>query len=1062
MGGYKFRRIAALLVISLVLSLIGAGAGSAEPRPPSALEPPTVLEKGDKNLALLPSQGLGENDDPRDPSTFARATRRMIEATWNIDLPDPAGIESESVPSSSFVVKGTIRSAMPAGDINGDGLPDVLSIEYSSVDYSRKIVALNGFDGSELWTYSRDSYDGFPLPVGDLTGDGAGDVLFVSYTIEWGNGPCYGTLVAFACAGGYDYTWSYELRSGPTGDLVWSRDWDGENTFTWAVGYPFPAFAFVGLSTYTNALVLPIVSGDHSGDGLPDLIINRYDRASAFTGQGAFVLVGGAFTGQGAPIYTTTADLLNGVKGETFHSVGPVGSWAMLLPAGNAVGDESVDLLWQRSTPLPYVYSYASLVLASAYAVATETITQADMIDGDTLQTIWSTQRGNAVYYPLLEDLTGDGRADIFLVDLGTQACLWTYETSTCSPSAKHGVIGGSDGALRWQGDGWIYPNVIGSVGGEPGQDLLIISSDYSYNQQTISSKRVDGATGNTLFETHVSGETETGYESTYVAVLGGDADGDGVDDIRINRSTYSSVESHSVAIESGRDGETIFTKALDTPSYYWVGWDPDADGLTDLAAFSIQIVSGDTQIDISSVDVPSGLVTWERTDSHPGYFYAGIFRIGDQSGAGGDDFIYSRTTWDPPLSRFDSLDGATGAVRWGYGDVLPTSTSTAEDEPAPPLDDPENDQRDNALVMTDLPYTDSQNTITATMESDERSPCQLHKSVWYSYTPLQDETVVADTFGSDFDTALAVYDASNLHAAKVCNNDMGATTQSEIFFEAKAGTTYLFQVGGFYWESGDLVFNARVFNSQPSEDWVWPALDDASIRPGVRIYLSDIGWCTANFVFRGTGPRSDTLYLGTAGHCANSFIGTTVRLSPKYDYFTDEAGPVIGRVAYSSFKELGPTDNDFALIQIDEAHKPHVHPALLHYGGPTGLKPASELKIGDRVLTYGSTPLRADVAETNRREGYVVGIDEWTSQSYLFTPGVFGDSGSPVLHSDGSALGILVTIGFVPPAWNGATHLEMAKDFASSVGWNVELQTWCILDVGLFPNLNSSSTGAC
>jgi hypothetical protein len=104
--------------------------------------------------------------------------------------------------------------------------------------------------------------------------------------------------------------------------------------------------------------------------------------------------------------------------------------------------------------------------------------------------------------------------------------------------------------------------------------------------------------------------------------------------------------------------------------------------------------------------------------------------------------------------------------------------------------------------VIPSLPFSASQNTSTAhTSASDPRSACTgtvtvLGHTVWYVFTADENITITADTFGSDYDTALSVLTLSgNTFTEVACNDDFG-NPQSQVSFSASAGTTYYFMIG--------------------------------------------------------------------------------------------------------------------------------------------------------------------------------------------------------------------------------------------------------------------------
>jgi len=125
----------------------------------------------------------------------------------------------------------------------------------------------------------------------------------------------------------------------------------------------------------------------------------------------------------------------------------------------------------------------------------------------------------------------------------------------------------------------------------------------------------------------------------------------------------------------------------------------------------------------------------------------------------------------------------------------------------------PSNDNFASRTTVTSLPYQDSQNTVDATKEPGEPDPTcgPIGKTVWYQFTPSSDVVLRADTRGSDYDTLLSVWTGAALGSLTEVNcGDDFLDFESRVLFEAKAATTYLFQVGGFGDEGGSLVFRLR------------------------------------------------------------------------------------------------------------------------------------------------------------------------------------------------------------------------------------------------------------
>ena len=138
----------------------------------------------------------------------------------------------------------------------------------------------------------------------------------------------------------------------------------------------------------------------------------------------------------------------------------------------------------------------------------------------------------------------------------------------------------------------------------------------------------------------------------------------------------------------------------------------------------------------------------------------------------------------------------------------------------APPP--PPNDNFAAAVVVPTLPSQFTAITNSATLEPGEPNApicagttLPIGNTVWYSFTPGATTPVTVDTFGSNFDTLLAVYTTSALPLPLTpdvaCNDDAGGTVQSQVSFLATAGTTYHVQVGGFNSAFGNLTVHFTV-----------------------------------------------------------------------------------------------------------------------------------------------------------------------------------------------------------------------------------------------------------
>lgn len=229
-----------------------------------------------------------------------------------------------------------------------------------------------------------------------------------------------------------------------------------------------------------------------------------------------------------------------------------------------------------------------------------------------------------------------------------------------------------------------------------------------------------------------------------------------------------------------------------------------------------------------------------------------------------------------------------------------------------------------------------------------------------------------------------------------------------------------------------------------------WPALEEATIRPGVQV-LTPMGAgaaeCTSNFLFR--TPDNATLYLGVAAHCFGEDPAEAVPLGTQVDIVATDGTPIsnAGKVAYNGWA-LDPADrNDFGLVELrnDPSVRGRVHPAMLHYGGPTGIMAATQVTPGTHVITYGHSIQRAHDDPENPREGYVLQHSDGRTTVVTEHPGIKGDSGSGLMTVDGLALGVLSmgttnpSGGIVAnrdfPSINYYVDLDQALQFAKANG---------------------------
>ena len=111
------------------------------------------------------------------------------------------------------------------------------------------------------------------------------------------------------------------------------------------------------------------------------------------------------------------------------------------------------------------------------------------------------------------------------------------------------------------------------------------------------------------------------------------------------------------------------------------------------------------------------------------------------------------------------------------------------------------------STTISSRPYTTTQSTTGATLQSGEPRPCgSIGGTVWFSWTPTASGTFTVDTRGSNYDTVLAIYTGSSVTGLTTlsCNDDIGGgDLDSTITRSFTAGVTYRIQVGGYNGATG-------------------------------------------------------------------------------------------------------------------------------------------------------------------------------------------------------------------------------------------------------------------
>lgn len=130
-------------------------------------------------------------------------------------------------------------------------------------------------------------------------------------------------------------------------------------------------------------------------------------------------------------------------------------------------------------------------------------------------------------------------------------------------------------------------------------------------------------------------------------------------------------------------------------------------------------------------------------------------------------------------------------------------NTSTSDDTHSVFIESlpvPENDSWFSSIFILDPDVTVTGTNANATTQTDEQDLGSTGSTVWWFVDADSDGTMTVDTFGSNFDTQLHVYEfaADFADLVLVDNNDDSGSLQSMVSFPVTAGTCYEIRVGGF------------------------------------------------------------------------------------------------------------------------------------------------------------------------------------------------------------------------------------------------------------------------
>lgn len=210
-------------------------------------------------------------------------------------------------------------------------------------------------------------------------------------------------------------------------------------------------------------------------------------------------------------------------------------------------------------------------------------------------------------------------------------------------------------------------------------------------------------------------------------------------------------------------------------------------------------------------------------------------------------------------------IDPSNSTMAWGFNELVTGTTSfdwaTRGAQVGVGGGGPPNDNFANATTIL-LGQTLAGTNTGATKEPGEPNHAGNAggKSVWWNFQALGTGPFVVKTAGSNFDTLLGVYTGSSVGAlTAIASNDDFGGLQSQVIFNAIAGTTYRIAVDGFNSGSGAASGNIQLFVGPASAALTHDFNGDAK---------SDIAW-------RDTGGTTAVWLMNGAQVASAGLVGS-------------------------------------------------------------------------------------------------------------------------------------------------------------------------------------------
>jgi hypothetical protein len=314
-----------------------------------------------------------------------------------------------------------LRLAFPAADLNGDHATDLLIINISSDAgtgvFDSQISAQSGSNGSSFWQRDYPGAMVLAQTAGDLNGDGLADVM-VNEVLSSGSLIPYSSISA-VCGINGTVIWSrsqilavtiaYPVQDSSGKNFsqflvhVIGMDSMNNRIFTNIARVNGSNGAYIDERMFSDALAIEYPAGNLTDDQVQDSITAIYQLNGSLTG-GSEGANGAEKAGEDAPL-NITATAIEARDGPTQRTLwncrfaGP----ALAMPTADLTGDGRDDIL-------VYLLNYSEFGPISSDIV---------LLDGSDGRALWRQSFSGLVLAASGPDLTGEGLRDLIVYNWG-------------------------------------------------------------------------------------------------------------------------------------------------------------------------------------------------------------------------------------------------------------------------------------------------------------------------------------------------------------------------------------------------------------------------------------------------------------------------------------------------------------------------------------------------------------------------------------------------------------------------------------------------------------------